>query len=250
MTTSPKALLLDLSRDFGGASTRVLSLLSHYPAHRAVLGALEGSPVYIEAQQRGLPVYPLARHKWDLLLLSKLKQVIQQEGIMLIDSHNIQSQFWGYWAAKAAHLPLVSTLNSWYADEYAGTLKGLLYKTLERQLRPPGPIITVSASIADKLLAQGVTEENIHIIENACAHPSPTQDRLSLAEKHNLPHDVPWLLLPARLVPAKRSIASSKLSDRSPMPRVLLSAKGLWPRLSPGRRNNWPWARVSECLVP
>ncbi len=205
MPRVPKVLLLDLSAQFGGASSRVLGLLAHYPEQRALLGALTDSPVYREAQALGLPVVGLGRHKADPRLLARLCRLCRAQGIELIDSHNIQSQFWAHWASRRCGVPHVSTLNSWYALEYRHHWRAQLYPRLARALRPDGPLIVVSDAIRQALLAEGVDAYRIHLVPNAMVTaPPPTLPRSELAQRYNLDPSRPWLLMVARLETAKR----------------------------------------------
>ncbi|MBY6096289.1 glycosyltransferase family 4 protein [Ferrimonas balearica] len=205
MRDAPRVLLLDLSRHFGGASSRVLGLLANYPPGRAWLGALTGSAVYREAKARGLPVLGLGQHKADPRLLSRLCRACREHQLALIDSHNIQSQFWAHWASQRCGVAHITTLNSWYADEYRQQWRGTLYARLSRWLRPEGPLIVVSDAIGQALRQQGVTAERIHLVANAVA-PAPTFEvnRDELAASLALDPQRPWVLLVARLESAKR----------------------------------------------
>ncbi|MBY5923318.1 glycosyltransferase family 4 protein [Ferrimonas balearica] len=205
MSHVPKVLLLDLSAQFGGASSRVLGLLARYPDQHAVLGALTDSPVYREARAQGLPVVGLGRHKADPRLLGRLCRFCRAQGIELIDSHNIQSQFWAHWTSRRCGIAHVSTLNSWYALEYRQHWRAQLYPWLANALRPDGPLIVVSDAIRQALLAEGVESNRIHLIPNAMA-PTPTMavSRAELAQRYGLDPNRPWLLTVARLEAAKR----------------------------------------------
>ena len=82
------------------------------------LAGLKSGAITRQAMQLGLPVHVLAAHKADPRLLFRLIQVIRQGSYNLLDSQNIQSKFWANMAAMMTGHALVSTLNSWYANEH------------------------------------------------------------------------------------------------------------------------------------
>ncbi|MBY6187962.1 glycosyltransferase family 4 protein [Marinobacter hydrocarbonoclasticus] len=234
MSMPPKVLLLDLSRQIGGASSRVLGLLSQYPEGAAILGALTDSPVYLEARSRGLPVVGLGQHKADPRLFRQLVRACREHKIALIDSHNIQSQFWAHWACRYCNIPHISTLNSWYADEYRGGWRGRLYATLAKTLRPKGPLIAVSESIRQSLIRESVDTERVHLIPNAIAPADAVSlSRRQLAERHRLNPDQPWLVMVARLEHAKRADRFIEILNALPECQGILIGDGhLQPALT------------------
>src|SRR5512144_909334 len=131
-STSPKVLVVDFSNNYGGSSSRVLLLMQQAAPGTIALAALKSGAIARQAIQLGLPVHTLANHKADPRLLVRLVRVIRQEGYNLLDSQNIQSKFWANLAAIATKVALVSTLNSWYANEHGrASRKGRIYTSLE-----------------------------------------------------------------------------------------------------------------------
>ncbi|MCL4824965.1 MAG: hypothetical protein KJZ57_12185, partial [Anaerolineales bacterium] len=114
----PKTLIVDLSNLYGGSSSRVLSLLTRFPAGTAALAGLERGAVTREALRLGLPVHVLGSRKTDPRILSRLVRLIRSEAYQALDSQNIQSKVFASLAASLTRVALVSTINSWYANEH------------------------------------------------------------------------------------------------------------------------------------
>ncbi|HEY9525511.1 MAG TPA: glycosyltransferase, partial [Anaerolineales bacterium] len=128
MSDSPKVLILDLSKYYGGSNSRILSLMARSKPGTIGLAGLGNGVITRQAIQMGLRVHALSGHKADPRLLFRLIKVIREEGYTVLDSQNIQSKFWANLAALRTGTALVSTLNSWYAHEHSTTfLKGRLY---------------------------------------------------------------------------------------------------------------------------
>jgi glycosyltransferase involved in cell wall biosynthesis len=207
LTSSPKALVVDLSNYYGGASSRVLSLMARAKPGTIALAGLESGAITKQARQLGLPVHALAAHKADPRLLPRLIKLIQQEGYTLLDSQNIQSKFWSNLAALVTRISLVSTLNSWYANEHGKTsLKGRIYTALELLSNQSLDLyITVSEKDRQALLKVGLPKEKIELIYNAIdVNLSAIRgDPGWLRQKFDLPSDSVICTAVGRLVPVK-----------------------------------------------
>ena len=206
-TISPKVLVVDLSNHYGGASSRVLSLMARAKPGTIALAGLESGAITKQARQLGLPVHALAKHKADPSLLPRLVKLIRQEGYNLLDSQNIQSKFWANFAALITGTSLVSTLNSWYANEHGkASLKGRIYTALELfSNQSLDMYITVSEKDRRSLLKAGLPEDEIRLIYNAVdinlsAIPGNPE---WLRQKFDLPQDAIICTAVGRLVPVK-----------------------------------------------
>jgi len=164
-----KTLIVDFSKGFGGASTRVLSLLRYLPANQVGLVGLTGSPVVQAAQSLDVPVYTIGSKKFDIRILTRLVSIIRQDGYQVIDTHNIQAKFWGSLAAAHCGVALVSTIHSWYAHEHGQqSQRGQIYTALELHTnRKLGAYITVSTKDREMLLKAGIAPEIVELIYNA-----------------------------------------------------------------------------------
>src|SRR6185503_1044882 len=84
-------LIVDLSKNFGGATTRVLNLMQNMDHDRIALAALENSPVAIEAERAGLRVFVVGKNKGSLQILKSLISVIREGGFQVLDAQNPQA---------------------------------------------------------------------------------------------------------------------------------------------------------------
>ena len=203
-----KTLIIDLSTKFGGASSRVLSLMQNFPPDQQVaLAVLRDSPIGLEALRLGLPVYVVGNKKTNPLILYKLISLIKSNGYQVLDTQNPQSKFWGSFAGLLTGASVVSTLNSWYVDEHGhGNLKGLFYALLELGTNLSlKRYIVVSQSIFDVLIRFRISPKKIHLIYNAV--DTQTEDvfniKSALVEKYNLPTNSLLIVTAGRFVWAK-----------------------------------------------
>lgn len=205
--TPPKTLIVDLSMKYGGSSSRVLSLLRRFPAGTAALAGLERGAVTREALRLGLPVHILGHRKTDPFILTRLVRLIRAEGYQVLDSQNIQSKVFASLAASLTGAALVSTINSWYANEHGkASLKGKIYTALELATNWNLSLyITVSERDRQNLLRAHIREDDIALIYNAVDATVPAQsaDRNFLRSKFNLPADSIVCLAVGRLVRIK-----------------------------------------------
>lgn len=202
----PKTLIVDLSNLYGGSSSRVLSLLTRFPAGTAALAGLERGAVTREALRLGLPVHVLGSRKTDPRILGRLVRLVRAEGYQILDSQNIQSKVFASLAASLTRVALVSTLNSWYANEHGkASLKGKIYTAVELATNWNLSLyIAVSERDRQNLLQAGIRADDIALIYNAvdAAQPPPA-DRGFLHREFNLPADSTVCLAVGRLVRVK-----------------------------------------------
>lgn len=204
---SPKVLIVDLSNFYGGASSRVLSLLSRAKPGTMGLAGLEHGVVTAKARELGLPVHAVSSHKADPRLLFRLIRLIRREGYNLLDSQNIQSKFWANLAALFTGTGLVSTLNSWYTHEHStNPLKGRFYLSLEFLTNQSLDLyITVSEQDRQMLLKSGIPAEAIDLVYNTIELDvdSIPDERDALLQQFGLPSGAIICTSVGRLVPQK-----------------------------------------------
>jgi glycosyltransferase involved in cell wall biosynthesis len=171
------------------------------------LAGLRSGAITRQAIQLDLPVHIVASHKADPRLLLRIVQVIRRGGYNLLDSQNIQSKFWANLAAILTRTSLVSTLNSWYANEHGkASIKGGIYTSLELCTNQSLDLyITVSEKDRQSLLQAGLPEDKIELIYNAVDMNTSTihGDSEWLKKKFNLPPDSIICTAVGRLVPVK-----------------------------------------------
>jgi glycosyltransferase involved in cell wall biosynthesis len=203
----PKVLIVDLSNNYGGSSSRVLSLMERAKPGTVALACLKSGAITRQAIRLGLPVHIVASHKADPRLLFRLIQVIRREGYNVLDSQNIQSKFWANLAAIMTQTSLVSTLNSWYANEHGkASIKGRMYTLIELGTNQSLDLyITVSEKDRHSLLQAGLQEDKVELIYNAVDLNTSviTGDSGSLKKKFDLPPDSIICTAVGRLVPVK-----------------------------------------------
>src|SRR5690349_20632628 len=207
LQSSPKVLIVDFSNYYGGASSRVLSLMARAQPGTIALAGLEAGAITKQARQLGLPVHALARHKGDPRLLFRLVRLIRQECYNVLDCQNIQSKLWANPAALMTGTPLVSTLNSWYANEHGkASLKGKIYTSLELSSNHSLALyITVSEKDRQSLLKAGLPEDKVDLIYNAVDTnlSAIRRDSEWLRQKFDLPPASVICTAVGRLVPVK-----------------------------------------------
>jgi glycosyltransferase involved in cell wall biosynthesis len=163
-----RSLMIDLSLRLGGAGMRALEIMRHLPPGQGALACLEGSPLTQRAQLLGLETYTVGGNQADPLIVSRLVRVIRQGGFQVLDAQNQPATRWGGLASMRTGAAFVVTLNNWSAYRHQNDVRGRFYHTVERTIRPNTNLyIAVSQEIYDKLLADGVPEEEIALVANA-----------------------------------------------------------------------------------
>ena len=202
-----KILIVDLSKGFGGASTRVLSLLRYLPEGQVGFVGLKNSPVSLAAKKLSIPVHCISSSKASPMILWRLVKIIRQGGYQVVDTHNIQSKLWGSMAAMITGKALVSTLHSWYASEHkSNSWRGMFYSYLEKftNLRL-SLYITVAKTIKEVLLELGFQSYRVELIYNAVSIDSaaiPEYDK-ELQKQFGITDNSVIFTAVGRLVPVK-----------------------------------------------
>jgi hypothetical protein len=146
----PKTLIVDLSMQYGGSSSRVLSLLKHLPPSRIALAGIAEGAVTLRAHSIGHAVHIVGTGKFDPSIVFRLVRLVRDEGYQVLDTQNIQSKLWGSLAAGVTGTALVSTIHSWYSAEHGGSWKGRIYQFVENASN--SNLITVSSESSLRLL--------------------------------------------------------------------------------------------------
>ncbi|MGB1289187.1 MAG: glycosyltransferase family 4 protein, partial [Aggregatilineales bacterium] len=150
------ALIVDLSKYYGGADVRVMTVAQalHDIGYPYGVAILEGSPVHEKLVDTGLTTFPVPHSRSDPRMITFLRSLITREGFRVVDGHNPQSQFWGHSASgtlKGVHG--VSTVNSSYGPEHDYSMKGRAYEQILEMNRLAGcHFIAITAAIESYLL--------------------------------------------------------------------------------------------------
>lgn len=202
-----KVLVIDLSIRYGGSTSRILTLMRKATPGTVALAAVRSSAVSQEAQKFNIPLHIVGEHRLDIHIPKNIRNLILQEGYQVLDTQNIQSKFWASFAVKNTNAALVSTLNSWYANEHGKfSLKGKLYTMLELATNANLDLyITVSKNDFASALAANIPNEKIELIYNAIdiASTDATNQRNWLINKFSLPNNKIICTAVGRLVPIK-----------------------------------------------
>ncbi len=204
--TDDRILFVDLSRRYGGSGVRAITLAEAFGPERAGLACLSGSEPAQEARQRDLRLHTLATRKSDPRLAIQLARLVKEHGYIVMDTQGPPSKFWGTFAAMLSKCTLVSTLNSWYAQEHGGKLRGRLYQGFERiSARRTDAFVCVAQEILDKLSHWNYPKDRCFLVPNGLPEQLPVEqmDRQSCRHLFNIPEDAVCLAAVGRLVHAK-----------------------------------------------
>jgi len=206
MSEKVRAIIIDLSKRFGGASTRTITLAQGLKSWDVAIAGLSGSPVVEMAKKKGIPVFTVGKYRGNPLIPFRLASHIRQGGYQVLDTQNIQSKLWGSIAALLTNSAIVSTLNSEYISEHGGSLKGRTYAAIDFLTNwKIDRYVVVSETIKKSLLMAGMTDSCVDVIHNAVEiDPNPKSiDPKQFREEWGLPQDAILCVAVGRLVWAK-----------------------------------------------
>ncbi len=202
----PKALIVDLSIRYGGASTRAISIAQALAPWGCMIAGIHDSPVIRMAREKGIAIRILGKRRTDPLIPFRLAGVIRKDGIQVVDTQNIQSKVWTSLAALLVNVAFVSTLNSFYKLEHGRSWKSWFYSILDLSTNwKTDRFIAVSDAIRKGLIEDGVAPETIDLIRNAVpvAANSTELDAARVREQVGIPDEALLCILVGRLVWAK-----------------------------------------------
>lgn len=232
-TKNPRSLLVDLSKRYGGASTRAVAVAKGLREWGATMATLDDSPVCQAARGQGIPVVTVGKSRVDPRIPFRLAGAVRDGPFQIIDTQNIQSKFWGSIAARLSGASLVSTLNSSYVKEQGGNWKGYLYSFIDRLTnRRVRRYIAVSESIRTWLCEGGVDGGQIELIHNGIEIPGEAAAGTARAVRSDLrlPENAILCTAVGRLVWAKGYSdlveAFAQLAPRLPNAYCLIVGEG------------------------
>lgn len=120
--------------------------------------------LYERARRRGLSVRMVhCQGRADWRAVRQIEECIQEDGIQLIHTHGYKADLYGYVAARRSGKPIVATCHNWLG----GTAALGIYNHLDRMaLKRFHGLAAVSDSVAQRLLASGVSAKKIRTIAN------------------------------------------------------------------------------------
>lgn len=203
----PKALIVDISANFGGANARVLALMKNFSASSISLATLEGSVIAAELERAGYTVHRVAGNKFDPRIPFRLSRIIKECGYKVVDTQNPQSKLWGSFAAFSTRVALISTLNSWYMNEHPKySARWFVYSAIEFFTNfALSRYIVVSREIQNAMIRAKIPGNRVDLIYNAInLDVSAIEgDRKRLLQKYGLPENAIICLAAGRLAWAK-----------------------------------------------
>src|SRR4051812_5514508 len=133
---------------------------------------------YERARRNGLSVRMVhCQGRADWRAVRQIQECIQEDGIQLLHTHGYKADLYGYVGARRSGKPIVATCHNWVG----GTAALGIYNHLDRMaLKRFHGLAAVSDSVAQRLLASGISARKIRTIANGidvqtfeCARPSP-----------------------------------------------------------------------------
>ncbi len=185
--SAAQILIVDLARFFGGAEVRVMQLASAFGPQMCQVAVLQGSPLSKRVRAAGLQPIEIAAGKTNLFISRRLAEWLREGFFTLVDAHNVQSYFWTVLALRKMdpRPALVATIHSSTGIEYAGTVKGSFYRTVERWAEPHfDRVITVSEYLRDAMIKDKVPANLISAVPNATQmKPASRAEGLALRQE-------------------------------------------------------------------
>ncbi len=137
-----KVLHLISSSGFFGAENVTLNLLNSLKDNQSDPRLLciknSGKPdpaVYLEAGKRGISTGVITcKKRFDMAAINRIKDFIRENNIDVVHSHGYKSNLYGMIASRMAHVPIVTTLHGWMAEDYKARFYEMLDKLLIRRM--------------------------------------------------------------------------------------------------------------------
>jgi len=166
-----KILHLISSGGLYGAETMVVALSRclQQQGHTSTIGVFHNlhSPnvqVADHARASGVPVELIAcKGRLDPSAVMALRKIIRDRQIDAVHAHGYKADIYGYAASRGLRTPVLSTCHTWYDNDLAAYLYGVLDR---RILKRFDMTTAVSESVADLLRNAGVPGARISIINN------------------------------------------------------------------------------------
>lgn len=122
-----KVLHLIGGKEIAGSKNHLLSLLQKFHKEEVILGVFEKGCIYDEAQELGIDVRFLGQQtRYDFSVISKIKNLIEQEGVSILHTHGPRANFYGYFIRKKKRVIWTTTVHSDPRFDFIG--RGLIGK--------------------------------------------------------------------------------------------------------------------------
>lgn len=172
-----RVLQLIAPNTLGGAERVVLQIQENLPREEfsSSLGVFvwvrrPKNVFLLEIRNRQIPhsIFPM-RFSLDWANLSQLFRYLKKNRIQLLHTHGYRSDILGFMCARAAQIPVVTTLHGWTGTDWRlrlyGRIQGWCLPCFQS-------IIAVSGEIQNQLVHQrGIDQEKVFLLPNAAPFP-------------------------------------------------------------------------------
>jgi len=196
--------------EFGGAERHILNLATAMNPDMVEVSVccLFADPFIQVAREAGIRSHSVPmRHKMDFGIVTKLRDLIIEEGIHLVHTHGVRANLVGRLAARMAGIDtVVTTVHSLLVQDYPDLFSRLANTFIERASRSlTTQFIAVSGGLQKALIQQGIPEKKITVIYNGL-NPWLFQQAGTAGrwrEKAGFSPGVPLVAIVGRLHPVK-----------------------------------------------
>ena len=121
--------------------------------------------VHIEAERQGIASDVITCNKrFDMSAIGRIRDFINENKIDIVHSHGYKSNLYGMIASRMAHVPIVTTLHGWMAED----IKARFYETLDRLvIKRMDHVISVSPMINKEVDELKLDVDKYSFIPNA-----------------------------------------------------------------------------------
>lgn len=200
--------------EFGGAEQHILSLMKQYNDHGidATVVTFYDAIFAQKLREAGHSVIALQQYgRFDLRILTALIRLLNEMKPDLIHTHGVRANFYVRLAAKQTSVRrIVTTVHSILRLDYPKTIPYIIAYLMERTTQSlTSHFIAVSDGIKEQLLATGIKEPKITVVQNGidatlyASTPEIEAKANELRQEWNIANDVFVIGTNARLVPVK-----------------------------------------------
>ncbi|MFC0187338.1 glycosyltransferase family 4 protein [Fictibacillus aquaticus] len=216
----------------GGSKNHLLSLLDGLPQDEVMLCVFQKGALYDQAVALGIRTEVLQQSsRYDLSILTKLRQLIKAEKIDIVHSHGPRANLYCYMVSYAVSFRWITTVHSDPRDDFIrGGVKGRVFTAINMKiLKRISHFFAVSERFKEMLVSFGIPASKITAIYNGIDFNNvpPVQikrEEIGLDEKHFA------AIMVARLHPIKGHTevfqAVQRIAAKHPEFRLLLVGDG------------------------
>jgi glycosyltransferase involved in cell wall biosynthesis len=160
-----------------GHEVRVVALLNPHEQSHALQRLPAGGVEVVEIR------LPPRSYRGEV---GRLATELSRASGTIVHSHGYHADLVGFFAARRARAPTVSTVHGFVGGE----LRNRVYEWCDiRALTRFGGVVAVSRPLADRLVSSGVSSSRLHLIPNAHESARPPLDRTEARQLLGLPRN-------------------------------------------------------------